>query len=415
MRAGRLDVNAFRLRGQRSRSDVLDPMAINHWISVQRMVFLWLGPVGALACVTALATQWSAVDRLDLVALPLLAAILLTTTGALAFGRLKVIVATRISFLATTLYFLAGLDRQFFWFVPHYQMLSESSYWFAVLYATAFIAFRARRATHVSSAIFAVSLLICSFHLILLKSGGLLTYRTVASVAQFLISSAVLVVAQFAVGRLRHQLDQVRNAAYIDVLTGLPNRRYAEQQLDTLVQAGRGFSMVMLDIDHFKQVNDTYGHQAGDLVLRETGRVIGKHLHGQQFMARWGGEEFVLVLPGLPKRGGKALAEAARQDLYQHVFDQVGGLTASFGVAEWVTGDDLVSVMRRADAALYAAKRQGRNGVRVAMEDGRLTRLDLPEQAAATEPDEAAQDLAMSAAVADSPSAARSSSPLPSD
>jgi hypothetical protein len=95
----------------------------------------------------------------------------------------------------------------------------------------------------------------------------------------------------------------------------------------------------------------------------------------------WCGEEFVLVLPGLPKRGGKALAEAARQDLYQHVFNQVGGLTASFGVAERVTGDDLVSVMRRADAALYAAKRQGRNGVRVAMEDGRLTRLDLPEQA----------------------------------
>ena len=355
-------------------------MTTQHWNSVQRLIFLWLGPVGALACAAALATQWSSVDSLDRVALPLLAALLLSMTGVLAFNLLSVMIATRISFVATTLYFLAGLDHQFSWFVLHHQMLSESSYWFAVMYATAFIAFRAEQAIQVCATIFAASLLICLFHLWTLKSGGLLTYRMVASVVQFLISSAVLVMTQFAVGRLRQQLDQVRAAAYLDVLTGLPNRRYAEQELENMVRAGRGFSMVMLDIDHFKQVNDTYGHQAGDLVLRETGRVVSKHLHGQQFMARWGGEEFVLVLPGLHKQGGKALAETARQDLYQHVFDQVGGLTASFGVAEWATGDELSAVMRRADAALYGAKRQGRNGVQVAMEDGRLTRLDLPAQ-----------------------------------
>lgn len=367
--------------GARKRSDDFDAMTTKHWNSVQRMVFLWLGPVGALACAAALATQWASIDSLDRVALPLLAAILLVMTGVLALNLLSVMIATRISFLATALYFLAGLDHQFYWFVLHHQMLSESTYWFAVLYATAFIAFRAGRAIQVCTAIFVSSLLICLVHFWSLKSGGLLTYRMVASVVQFLISSAVLVLAQFAVGRLRQQLDQVRAAAYLDVLTGLPNRRYAEQHLENMVQAERGFSMVMLDIDHFKQVNDTYGHQAGDLVLRETGRVVSRHLHDQQFMARWGGEEFVLVLPGLHKQGGKALAETARQDLYQHVFDQVGGLTASFGVAEWVTGDDLSAVMRRADAALYAAKRQGRNGVRVAMEDGRLTRLDLPAQA----------------------------------
>ena len=208
---------------------------------------------------------------------------------------------------------------------------------------------------------------------------GQLTGRMVASVGQFLISGAVLVMVQYAVGKLRQQLDQVRAAAFLDVLTGLPNRRYGQQQLELLINSGRGFSLVMLDIDYFKQVNDTYGHQAGDVVLRETGRVISRHLSGKQFMARWGGEEFIVVLPGVQKQGGKKLAEAARKDLYEHVFDQVGGLTASFGVSEWVAGDDLEAVMRRADAALYAAKRQGRNGVRVAMEDGRLTRLDLPD------------------------------------
>ncbi|TSA81437.1 GGDEF domain-containing protein [Deinococcus detaillensis] len=348
--------------------------------SMLRMVFLCLGPIGALACIAALASQWSEVDALDRVALPLLAVILLVVTGVVAFNLLSVTLATRISFVATAVYFLLGLDRQFFWFVLHHQMLSESSYWFAVLYATAFVAFRADRAIQVCAAIFVISLLICLSHLWTLKMGGLLTYRIVASVVQFLIASMTLVLVQVAVGRLRQQLDQVRAVAFLDVLTGLPNRLSAQQQLEGMMRTGRKFSVVMLDIDHFKQVNDTYGHQTGDMVLRETGRVVSRHLHGEQFMARWGGEEFMLVLPDVHKQGGKALAETARQDLYQHVFDQVGGLTASFGVAECVIGEDLNDVMRRADAALYAAKRQGRNGVRVAMDDGRLTRLDLPAQ-----------------------------------
>jgi len=343
------------------------------------MVFLWLGPVGALACAAALATQWAHVDAFDRVALPALAVVLLTMTGVLVWDRLSVTAVTRVSFVATSLYFLLGLAHQFGDFAPHHQMLSESTYWFAVLYATAFIAFSSRIATRVCAAMFATTLLICGVQLARLDAAGLMSARLVASSVQFLISSAVLVLAQVAVGQLRQQLDQVRNAAYLDVLTGLPNRRYAQQQLEHMVQNARPFSLVMLDIDHFKRVNDTYGHQAGDLVLRETGRVVSRHLSGKQIMARWGGEEFILVLPGLHKQDGKRLAEAARRELYEHVFDQVGGLTASFGVAEWVIGNDLGAVMRRADAALYAAKRQGRNGVQVAMEDGRLTRLDRPE------------------------------------
>jgi diguanylate cyclase (GGDEF)-like protein len=361
-------------------------LSIRTWNAVQRAVFLWLGPAGVLACVAALATQWSDIDPFDRVALPLLALVLALMTVVLALNKLKIQTVTRITFVATTLYFLIGLNHQFWWFVPHRQALSESSFWFAVLYATAFIAFRADQAIRVCAAIFVCSLVICAVRLSLLNSEGALTTSMVASIGQFLLSSAVLVLAQFAVGKLRQQLDQVRAAAYLDVLTGLPNRRYAHEQLEALIQARTPFSLVMIDIDHFKQVNDTYGHQAGDMVLRETGRVISKHLSAQQFMARWGGEEFVLVLPGMHKRGGKLLAEAARRDLYQHVFEQVGGLTASFGVAECVTSDDLEAVMRRADAALYAAKRQGRNGVRVAMDDGRLTRLDLPDAEGAPEP-----------------------------
>ena len=358
-------------------------LTLQTWNTVQRRVFLWLGPAGMLACTVALATQWDNVDPLDRYALPGLAAVMLVMSGTLALNLLSVTLTTRITFVANASYLLLSLNHQFGQFVPSHQMLSESSYWFAVVYATAFLAFRARRAIQACVAIFVCSVLICGVHLLnLWSSGGLsMTERTVASVGQFILSSGVLVLVQYAVGKLRQQLDQVRAAAYLDVLTGLPNRRFAQEQLDGLTQTGRVFSMVMIDIDHFKRVNDTYGHSAGDMVLRETGRVIGKHLSGRQFMARWGGEEFVLVLPGLHKQAAKALAETARRELYQHVFDQVGGLTASFGVAEWAGSDDLEAVIKRADAALYAAKRQGRNGVRVAMEDGRLTRLDLPDAA----------------------------------
>ena len=366
-------------------------LTMQTWNAVQRRVLLWLGPAGVLACMVALATQWGDVDPLDRYALPGLAAVMLVMSGALALNLLSVTLTTRVTFVANAAYLLLSLNHQFWQFVPDHQMLSESSYWFAVVYATAFLAFRAEQAIQVCSAIFVCTVLICSVQLLNLWAAGTLsmTGRTVASVGQFVLSSGVLVLMQYAVGKLRQQLDQVRAAAYLDVLTGLPNRRFAQQQLNalaqtalaqpTLTQTGRVFSVVMIDIDHFKQVNDTYGHHAGDMVLRETGRVIGRHLTGKQFIARWGGEEFVLVLPGLHKREARALAETARRELYQHVFDQVGGLTASFGVAEWAGGDDLDAVMKRADAALYAAKRQGRNGVRVAMEDGRLTRLDLPD------------------------------------
>ncbi|WP_189088739.1 GGDEF domain-containing protein [Deinococcus ruber] len=347
------------------------------WTSVKRTTFLMVGPLGILACGLALLAQWHSMDGLDRYALPGLSAVLLLLTLLLAVRRIKVAFATLTSFLATTAYFLLALNHQFAWFVPKYQMLSENTYWFSVLYATAFIAFRTRHAFRICAVIFGLACVICGYHLLHLRTERLLNDRMLASTLQFLFSSAVLVLAQYAVGRLRHQLDQVKVAAYLDVLTGLPNRRYAQQLLERSMAQHRPFALVMLDLDHFKAVNDTFGHQAGDLVLRETSRIISRHLSGSQQMVRWGGEEFVLILPGLKKHEGKALAETARADLNAHVFDEVGRISASFGVAEYLAGERLDTLMARADAALYAAKRQGRNGVRVAMDDGRLTRMDL--------------------------------------
>ncbi|WP_425146605.1 diguanylate cyclase domain-containing protein [Deinococcus sp.] len=348
------------------------------WNRVQRGSFLIVGPLGALACVLALVTQWNSMDSLDRWALPALASVLLGLSLLLAVRRITVATANVSAFAATTGYFLLALGHQFIWFVPTYHMLSENTYWFSVLYATAFIAFRNHHAFRICAVIFGLSCAICGFNLWHLNQSGLLNYRMLAATIQFLLSSAVLVLAQYAVGRLRHQLDQVKLAAYLDALTGLPNRRYAQHLMERMIKHHQAFSLVMLDLDHFKSVNDTFGHQAGDLVLRETGRIISRHLSGTQLMARWGGEEFLLILPGLRKQESKQLADQARLELCGYIFDEVGQLSASFGVAEWIAGEALDVTMNRADTALYEAKRQGRNGVRVAMDDGRLTRMDLP-------------------------------------
>ncbi|WP_425148689.1 GGDEF domain-containing protein [Deinococcus sp.] len=347
------------------------------WDAVKRRVFLIVGPLGSLACLLALLAQRASLDSLDAWALPSICAVLLLLSLLLALRRLGVAAATVSAFCVCACYFLLSLDHQFAWFVPTFQTLSESTYWYSVVYATAFIILPRRQALWVCLLIFGLSGAICAVHLAHLSREGTLNLRMVASVLQFLIASGVLALAQLAVGRLRQQLDQVRLAAYRDVLTGLPNRRHAQQLLDRLMSDARPFCIVMLDLDHFKRVNDTFGHQAGDLVLRETARAVRRHLSGTQLMARWGGEEFVLILPEQSKRAAKLIADRARSEVGAQRLGALERVTASFGLAERIKGDTLETLLARADSALYAAKRQGRDGVRVAMDDGRLTCMEL--------------------------------------
>jgi diguanylate cyclase (GGDEF)-like protein len=357
------------------RKDTSRRLRADTWTGVQRLVCLWLGPLGAASCLIALLSEPYG-DPYYQVALSALATLLSVLTLALLFQRLSVPTVMRTAFVAYAMCLLLGLNDDFNWRVPHDQVIGAGLYWVAVLYAMAFVTFPSQQAVQACRVIFGAAALICLVRLGVLAAQGLLTTTILASVTQYLMFNGVLMLAQFAVGRLRQQLDQARAVAYIDDLTGLPNRRYAQRQLDALIAVNEPFCVVTLDIDHFKEVNDTFGHEIGDRVLRKTGELIGHSLSGEQFMARWGGEEFVLVLPGVSKLEGRTLAETARRHLAQHLFGRAGRLTASFGVAEWVGGDDLEAVMRRADSALYAAKRQGRNRVRVAMDDGRLTRLD---------------------------------------
>jgi len=157
--------------------------------------------------------------------------------------------------------------------------------------------------------------------------------------------------------------------AATDALTGLPNRRAIDDHLKRLLaQAGRSLtpmSAILLDLDHFKQINDTYGHERGDEVLAALGAVMRSKLRGSDFAGRSGGEEFVVLLPDTDRAGAMRVAEHLRQAM--HSLSLAGitrGVTASFGVATYPDDAlDSETLLRLADRALYSAKQHGRDRV----------------------------------------------------
>jgi diguanylate cyclase (GGDEF)-like protein len=168
--------------------------------------------------------------------------------------------------------------------------------------------------------------------------------------------------------------ETVERQAVTDELTGLSNRRRFQETLAGEVARSQrfdqGLGLVMLDIDNFKQVNDTYGHQQGDLVLREVARVLRESSRAIDLPARYGGEELAVVLPGTDLEGAYDLAERVRQgieELELPLLDGAGGrdrlrVTASLGAASLGDGiDDMRELVAAADAALYRAKRAGKN------------------------------------------------------
>lgn len=150
-----------------------------------------------------------------------------------------------------------------------------------------------------------------------------------------------------------------------DHLTGLLNRRRITELLEIELQRAQRYrtplSVILMDVDHFKAVNDRLGHQAGDGVLIQIAEIVRSRLRTSDLLGRWGGEEFIVVSPQTDIGGGVSLAEDIRIRLASADLGEAGTKTASFGVASFAAGDDIETVVARADAALYAAKQGGRN------------------------------------------------------
>lgn len=155
--------------------------------------------------------------------------------------------------------------------------------------------------------------------------------------------------------------------AVTDSLTGVANRRMFEQALENEIARARRhnmpFALVMYDVDHFKEVNDTHGHDVGDDVLKGITQTVQANIRTVDLLARWGGEEFVILSPQSSIDGASVMADKLRAAIAGQVFGRAGAVTASFGIAMYEPGDDVASLLKKADAALYRAKQNGRNRV----------------------------------------------------
>lgn len=181
---------------------------------------------------------------------------------------------------------------------------------------------------------------------------------------------------------LSKELEWVKQSAVTDMLTGLLNRRGFDEAIHQTIEKIKKFpeplSIILLDIDHFKKVNDNYGHLIGDSVLKILGKLLKDYIKGKDIVARFGGEEMILALPATPLGGAYILAEQIRSGLSKMNFKikdtgkSIGNITISLGIALYRDNESIEAVIKRADDALYRAKTTGRNKT--------VTELDLVEE-----------------------------------
>lgn len=190
-----------------------------------------------------------------------------------------------------------------------------------------------------------------------------------------------LVRANETIVNLRSSLKEAQKAAITDPLTGLFNRRHFARCMDACVEeatrSGYPLSLIMADIDRFKLINDTWGHQTGDHVIQFVAKLISSNTKGKDIVARFGGEEFVILLPETTSGDAVLLAEQLRRAMAMRTLRKrstnefLGTVTMSWGVAEAVSGECRDALIEAADAALYQAKNEGRNRVVVATHEMR--------------------------------------------
>ncbi len=279
----------------------------------------------------------------------------------------------RETIAATTVFFTLKFVYYLFWgSLEHNWVEIESTYWvMAFVMVLAYIVLDARMGLVYSLVLAAVTLALG-----LLRLGGevaLGQYQAeflsfVRNQMRLFAMAGLLYALAIVKDQLAHahqQVEQMHTLARTDPLTSLPNRLALSELLEEASHRIHGVYVVLLDIDRFKQINDRFGHAAGDDVLKEVGRRLRTSLRKSDMLGRWGGEEFMIIMRGDNQHEVLAAVERLREDIAFWPFEKVGAVSASFGVAQGHIGDSIHNLVERADKVLYQAKSLGRNRVEI--------------------------------------------------
>jgi diguanylate cyclase (GGDEF)-like protein len=246
--------------------------------------------------------------------------------------------------------------------------LGDGALWFALFFPLAFLLLPLRAALLTSAGYYLAGLGITALSLLTTQVNGDLNLANLNPIGQFFLSHLALLVMIYLYARSQAEYSSVHQMAHTDALTGLPNRRLMGVWLEHELRGHSplGFSILLVDIDHFKRVNDTHGHATGDQALREVGMRLASALRTEDEVCRWGGEEFLVLAPNTDCAGAQQLAGRLSQAVREEPL--LGGIpiTVSVGVACWREGDNAETLVHRADEAMYRAKASGRNRLEVA-------------------------------------------------
>lgn len=344
---------------------------------LKRQTYLVALPVTLLMVLLTLALSIrSTPDPFNQVALPLLAFALLGLSAALYLRLVPLRWIEHGFYLVAALSFLAKLGSLALGSplgTPDAQT-AQVYIWAPFIYLLSSLIYTVRQALKRSLVIYGLSLAVALYAVM---SGGFQSLGNFARLVEFYLASGLWVAMLYLLGALRTRLahlttrlGEMELMAHRDALTGVGNRRHMEvrltQQLEQFQRYGMAWAVILLDIDDFKRVNDLHGHKLGDYVLRQIAQLLQYELRDTDHLARWGGEEFLIVTSQTDLFHAQALAERIRSLIGQSPFDEIGSVTASFGVAAYRDGEGILTLMQRADEALYQAKHAGKNRVEVA-------------------------------------------------
>ena len=310
---------------------------------------LFLYPVFALVLAGLLLTVWRSSYPLQS-----LEAVMFTVVAAIVLGR-----------LAWHFHFAGSVDE-------HLLMLAGGHYWaVGVLVVGGFVMLDHKKGLVAGTLVIAVSLLTAATGMAGDVRSGEVSQQALIYLLRVYLFLVLLLGLTAAATTLRDKFrdalvwtKSLQEMASTDMLTGLANRRAAEDFLKKQAYAaeryGRKCSVIMADVDFFKQVNDRYGHARGDMVLAELARILRNSVRETDLAARWGGEEFVIIAPEIGVQEAKELAERCRREI---AANQVASMdiTMSFGVSDVREHDSVDTVLSRIDSLLYRAKSSGRN------------------------------------------------------